>query len=107
MKMQIIVMPAWIAGIQVRKDASANIHVSLGSSTPCWNDAKEGFWLNSPRLLQARIFKEGHEEPGSVRFKRLERFERRSDYQCASLWSATSCQRTSLGITMSAERTLR
>jgi hypothetical protein len=29
MKMQIIVMPAWIAGIQVRKDASGN--VQLGS----------------------------------------------------------------------------
>jgi len=32
------VMPAWIAGIEVRKDASGNIHVSLDSSTPCWND---------------------------------------------------------------------
>ena len=41
MKMQIIVMPAWIAGIQVRKDASGNIHVNLDSSTPCWNDAIE------------------------------------------------------------------
>ena len=40
--MQIIVMPAWIAGIQVRKDASGNIHVNLDSSTPCWNDAIEG-----------------------------------------------------------------
>jgi hypothetical protein len=30
MKTQIFVMPAWIAGIQVRKDASGNIHVSLG-----------------------------------------------------------------------------
>jgi hypothetical protein len=39
---QIIVMPAWIAGIQVRKDASGNIHVNLDSSTPCWNDAIEG-----------------------------------------------------------------
>jgi hypothetical protein len=47
MKMQIIVMPAWIAGIQVRKDASGNIHVNLGSSTPCWNDAKlKGLCLN-------------------------------------------------------------
>jgi hypothetical protein len=32
------VMPAWIAGIQISQDASANIHVNLGSSTPCWND---------------------------------------------------------------------
>ena len=46
MKMQFIVMPAWIAGIQVGKDASANVHVNLGSSTPCSNDAKEGFCLN-------------------------------------------------------------
>ena len=36
------VMPAWIAGIQVRKDASGNIRVNLDSSTPCWNDAIEG-----------------------------------------------------------------
>ena len=33
------VLPAWIAGIQIRKDASGNIHVNLDSSTPCWNDA--------------------------------------------------------------------
>jgi hypothetical protein len=32
------VMPAWIAGIQVRRGASGDIHVNLGSSTPCWND---------------------------------------------------------------------
>jgi hypothetical protein len=32
-------MPAWIAGIQARKDAFGTIHVNLGSSTPCWNDA--------------------------------------------------------------------
>jgi len=32
-------MPAWIAGIhQVRKEASGDIHVSLDSSIPCWND---------------------------------------------------------------------
>jgi|GEM_PF-4362487 len=36
MKIQIIVMPAWIAGIQVRKDASGN--VQPGFHTPCWND---------------------------------------------------------------------
>jgi len=40
------VMPAWIAGIQVRKDASGNIHVNLDSSAPCWNDAIEEFCLN-------------------------------------------------------------
>ena len=42
MKTQILVMPAWIAGIQVRTDASEDIHVSLDSSTPCWNDAIGG-----------------------------------------------------------------
>ena len=43
---EVIVMPAWIAGIQIRKDASGNIHVSLGSSTPCWNEcAREGATL--------------------------------------------------------------
>jgi hypothetical protein len=40
------VMPAWIAGIQVRKDASGDIRVNLDSSTPCWNDAIEGLCLN-------------------------------------------------------------
>jgi hypothetical protein len=35
------VMPAWIAGIQARRDASGNVHVNLDSSTPCWNDATE------------------------------------------------------------------
>jgi hypothetical protein len=43
MKKPIFVMPAWIAGIQVRKDASGDIHVNLDSSTPCWNDASERF----------------------------------------------------------------
>ena len=32
-------MPAWIAGIQVRKDAFGDIRVNLDSSTPRWNDA--------------------------------------------------------------------
>ncbi len=40
--MQIFVMPARIAGIQVRTDASGDIHVKLDSSTPCWNDPIEG-----------------------------------------------------------------
>ena len=29
MKIQIFVMPAWIAGIQVAKDAFGDVHVSL------------------------------------------------------------------------------
>jgi hypothetical protein len=45
-EMEIFVMPAWIAGIQVRKDASGDIHVNLDSSTPCWNDVIEGFCLS-------------------------------------------------------------
>ena len=32
------VMPAWTAGIQVRRDGSGHIHVNLGSGTPCRND---------------------------------------------------------------------
>ena len=35
------VMPAWMAGIQVRKDASGDVHVGLDSSAPCWNDGIE------------------------------------------------------------------
>ena len=50
MKMVILVMPAWIAGIQVRKDAPGNIHVNLDSSTPCWNDAIEGALLEVPEV---------------------------------------------------------
>jgi hypothetical protein len=34
------VMPAWIAGIQVCKDASGDIHVDLDSSFPCWIELK-------------------------------------------------------------------
>jgi hypothetical protein len=36
------VMPAWIAGIQVRRDASGDIHVNLGSGNPCrYDDIEE------------------------------------------------------------------
>jgi hypothetical protein len=31
-------MPAWTAGIQVRRDASEDIHVNLGFGNPCRND---------------------------------------------------------------------
>ena len=54
-------MPAWIAGIQICKDASGNIHVNLDSSTPCWNDAIEAFYLKLTEAPPPRIFK-GHEE---------------------------------------------
>ena len=39
------VMPAWIAGIQARKDASGDIHVNLDFTTPCWNDVIERLYL--------------------------------------------------------------
>jgi len=42
MKNSNFVMPAWIAGIQIRKDASGNIHVNLYYSAPCWNDGIDG-----------------------------------------------------------------
>jgi hypothetical protein len=42
MKSVDLVMPAWIAGIQFRKDVSEDIRVDLDSSTSCWNDAIEG-----------------------------------------------------------------
>ena len=51
------VMPAWIAGIPVRKDASGNIHVNLDSSTPCWNDANRGTLLEMTEVSEPRIFK--------------------------------------------------
>jgi hypothetical protein len=45
--MQSFVIPAWMAGTQARKDACGDIHVSLmDSSTPCWNNAIEWFYLN-------------------------------------------------------------
>jgi hypothetical protein len=37
-----VVMPAWIAGIQVYKDVSGDIHVGLDSSIPCWTDDEGG-----------------------------------------------------------------
>ena len=42
--MQINVMPAGMAGIQIRKDASGNVHVNLDSSIPYWNDVIERFF---------------------------------------------------------------
>jgi hypothetical protein len=52
-------MPAWIAGIQVCRDASGDIHVSLDSSTPCWNDAIEGALLKLTEASPHRISKGG------------------------------------------------
>jgi hypothetical protein len=46
MKMNIVVMPARMDGIQVRRDASGDIRVGLDFSTPCYNDGIEGFYFN-------------------------------------------------------------
>ena len=55
-------MPAWIAGIhQVCKDASGDIHVNLDSSTPCWNDAVEGFCFELIEVL-CPVFSKGDTE---------------------------------------------
>src|SRR5215471_14975471 len=47
-----VVMPVRIAGIQARTDASGNIHVSLDSSAPCWNDATE---TTLPKLTKSEL----------------------------------------------------
>jgi hypothetical protein len=53
------VMPAWVAGIQVRKDASRDIRVNLmDSSSPCWNDSTKGLCLISPMFLGGLAFSE-------------------------------------------------
>ena len=61
------VMPAWIAGIQVRKDASGNIHVNLDSSAPCWNDAIEETPLEVTEVHLLRILKGEHEGHEGIR----------------------------------------
>src|SRR5215510_8921321 len=38
------------------QDASGDIRVSLDSSTPCWNDAIEGFYFRCPKNIQSRAF---------------------------------------------------
>ena len=35
-------MPAWMAGTQVRKDASGDIHVNLIPALHGWNDESRG-----------------------------------------------------------------
>jgi len=56
-------MPAWIAGIRVRKNASGDVHVSLDSSTPCWNDTIRSCTKLTRRPSTSGIFKGGGEEP--------------------------------------------
>jgi hypothetical protein len=56
-------MPAWIAGIQARKDASRDIHVNLDSSSPCWNDEIDTNLLVvievSPKVFSSKYKKGG------------------------------------------------
>jgi hypothetical protein len=44
-----------------RRDASGNIHVDLGSSTPCWNDAIGGVLPELTEAPSSRIFKGAYE----------------------------------------------
>ena len=66
-------MPAWTAGIhQIRKDASGNVHVNLGSSTPCWNDVIEGVLLEPTEAIRP-VFsneetKNSNEETKNMKF---------------------------------------
>ena len=39
-----------------RRDASGNLHVNLGSSAPCWNDAIGGVLLEPTECPSSRIF---------------------------------------------------
>jgi hypothetical protein len=79
MKTQIFVMPAWIAGIQVRLDASGDIHVNLDSSTPCWNDAVELF-AQTDRGLSGPIFSKE-----TLRAQRKEFLIRKSSELCTTI----------------------
>jgi hypothetical protein len=54
------VMPAWITGIQARRDASGNVHVNLDSSTPCWNDATERTLLKLTESHPEPYFRRSH-----------------------------------------------
>jgi len=56
------VIPAWIAGIQVRKDASEDVRVTLDSSNPCWNDVIEEVRLQTNRSAASVFSKESTQE---------------------------------------------
>jgi hypothetical protein len=67
-------MPAWIAGIQVRMDASGDVRVGLDSSNPCWNDGIDGVCLTAANVFND-IFKGGHEDhEGKVGMKKTSNF---------------------------------
>ena len=63
------VMPAWIAGIQARKDASETSHVNLMPALHGWNDAVEHL-LNSTEDTRL-VFKEDHCWNFQIRIQRL------------------------------------
>jgi hypothetical protein len=65
------VMPAWIAGIQARKDASGDIRVDLDSSPPCWNDGTEARCFKLNETTFSDIFKVAHEGFGNYTFQLL------------------------------------
>ena len=56
--MQPFVMLAWIAGIQIRKDAFGDVRADLDSSPPCWNDGIGGQCFKV-RELFSNLFKRG------------------------------------------------
>jgi len=58
-------MPAWTASIQIRKDASGNVHVNLGSSTLCRNDVLEGVLLEPTEAIRP-VF--SNEETKNINF---------------------------------------
>ena len=62
MKIEIFVVPAWIAGIQAAGMPPENIYMNLGSSTPCWNDAIGGVLLEPTEAHSSLIFKGEHQE---------------------------------------------
>src|ERR1700745_138428 len=53
-------LDCWHPGLQ---DASGDIHVSLDSSTPCWNDTIRNCTKLTRRPSTSGIFKGGREEP--------------------------------------------
>jgi hypothetical protein len=58
MKRPIFVMPAWIAGIQFRKDASGNIHVNLIPALHAGITQLKGFCINdrgSPPIFSKEV----------------------------------------------------
>jgi hypothetical protein len=60
MKVEIFVMPAWIAGIQVRRMRPETSMSAWISSTPCWNDTIEEFTKTDRGVLHLSYFSKEH-----------------------------------------------